>query len=218
MYFEYGEAETEYLKRKDRRLAAVIEQVGHIDREVDGNLYASVVHHIIGQQVSTKAQQTIWLRLQDAFGVVEPEALARVSRDDLQALGMTYRKADYILEFSRKVVQGEFDLDAVGRMPDEEAIRALVSLKGVGVWTAEMILLFCLQRPDILSFDDLGIQRGMRMVYRHRAIDRERFERYRRRLSPCCSVASLYFWAVSGGAMPGLTDPGKPGKAVMTYR
>ena len=206
MYFEYGEAETEYLKRKDRRLAAVIEQVGHIDREVDGNLYASVVHHIIGQQVSTKAQQTIWLRLQDAFGVVEPWILAGASRDDLQALGMTFRKADYILEFSRKVVQGEFDLDAVERMPDEEAIRALVSLKGVGVWTAEMILLFCLQRPDILSFDDLGIQRGMRMVYRHRAIDRERFERYRRRLSPCCSVASLYFWAVSGGAMPGLND------------
>lgn len=218
MYFEYGEAETEYLKRRDRRLAAVIEQVGHIDREVDGNLYASVVHHIIGQQVSTKAQQTVWLRLQDAFGAVEPEVLAGASRDDLQALGMTFRKADYILEFSRKVVQGEFDLDAVERMPDEEAIRALVSLKGVGVWTAEMILLFCLQRPDILSFDDLGIQRGMRMVYRHRAIDRERFECYRRRLSPCCSVASLYFWAVSGGAIPGLTDPGKPRKAVMTYR
>ena len=209
MYFEYGEAETEYLRRRDKRLSAVIEQVGHIDREVDDNLYASVVHHIIGQQVSTKAQQTIWLRLQDAFGAVEPQALAGASRDELQALGMTFRKADYILDFSRKVVQGDFDLAAVEQMPDDEAIRALVSLKGVGVWTAEMILLFCLQRPNILSFDDLAIQRGMRMVYRHRTIDREQFERYRRRLSPCCSVASLYFWATSAGAIPGLTDPGK---------
>jgi DNA-3-methyladenine glycosylase II len=59
----------------------------------------------------------------------------------------------------------------------------------------------------VLSFDDLAIQRGMRMVYRHRTIDRERFERYRRRLSPCSSVASLYFWAVSGGALAGVTDP-----------
>ena len=83
----------------------------------------------------------------------------------------------------------------------------LCSLRGVGVWTAEMILLFCLQRPDILSYDDLAIRRGLRMVYRHREIDRERFEKYRRRYSPCGSVASLYLWAAACGAVPGLTDP-----------
>ena len=70
-----------------------------------------------------------------------------------------------------------------------------------------MMLLFCLQRPDILSYDDLAIQRGMRMVYRHRKIDKKLFAKYKRRLSPCCSVASLYFWAVAGGAIPELTDP-----------
>ncbi len=68
----------------------------------------------------------------------------------------------------------------------------LASLKGIGVWTAEMILLFCLQRPDIFSYDDLAIQRGLRMVYHHRKIDRKLFEKYRRRFSPYCSVASLY--------------------------
>ena len=92
-------------------------------------------------------------------------------------------------------------------MSDEDAIRALSGLKGIGVWTAEMILLFCMQRPDIFSYDDLAIQRGLRMVYRHRAIDRKLFEKYRRRFSPCCSVASLYLWAVSGGAIPELSDP-----------
>ena len=69
------------------------------------------------------------------------------------------------------------------------------------------MLLFCLQRPDILSYDDLAIQRGMRMVYRHRKIGKKLFAKYKRRLSPCCSVASLYFWAVAGGAIPELTDP-----------
>ena len=69
-----------------------------------------------------------------------------------------------------------------------------------------MILLFCLQRPDILSYDDLAIQRGLRMVYHHRAIDRRLFEKYRRRYSPYGSVASLYLWAVSGGAIPELKD------------
>ena len=102
-------------------------------------------------------------------------------------------------------------------MPDDEAIKALSSLNGIGVWTAEMILLFCMQRPNILSYGDLAIHRGMRMVYHHRKIDRKLFEKYRRRLSPYCSVASLYFWAVAGGALPDMKDyapkaKGKTGK------
>lgn len=91
-------------------------------------------------------------------------------------------------------------------MSDEDAIAALSSLKGIGVWTAEMILLFCLQRPDVLSYGDLAIQRGLRMVYHHRDITPQLFERYRRRFSPCGSVASLYLWAVAGGTIPELKD------------
>lgn len=206
MFFEYGETETEYLKSKDSRLAEVVEKVGHIDRAVDSDLFSSVVHHIIGQQISTKAQQTIWQRMNDTFGEVTAETIGNASIDELQSLGMTFRKAEYIKDFSLKIINGEFDLDAVGNISDEDAITALVALKGIGVWTAEMILLFCLQRPNIFSYDDLAIQRGMRMVYHHRKIDRKLFEKYRRRLSPYCSVASLYFWAVAGGAIPDMKD------------
>jgi len=216
VFFQYGGLETDYLKAKDARLAAVIEQLGHIDRVVDDGLFFSVVHSIVGQQISMKAQDTIWQRMLDAYGRISPEAIDAASVDELQAFGMTFRKAEYIKDFASKVQSGSFDLAQVEHMSDDEAIAALVSLKGVGVWTAEMILLFCLQRPNILSYDDLGIQRGMRMVYRHRKIDRKLFEKYRRRLSPYCSVASLYFWAVAGGAIPGLTDPApkrKKGKA-----
>lgn len=91
-------------------------------------------------------------------------------------------------------------------MSGEDVIRALCDLKGIGVWTAEMILLFCLQRPDVFSYDDLAIQRGLRMVYHHRGVDRRMFEKYRRRFSPYCSVASLYLWAVAGGAIPEMRD------------
>ena len=191
---------------KDARLGVVIERVGHINRAVDDGQFSSVVHHIIGQQISTKAQQTIWQRMNDAFGEVTPASIGRASIEELQTLGMTFRKAEYIKDFTGKIIDGEFDLDAVKQMSDADAITALVSLKGIGVWTAEMILLFCLQRPDILSFDDLAIQRGMQMVYHHRKIDRKLFEKYRRRLSPCGSVASLYFWAVAGGAIPEMKD------------
>ena len=206
MYFAYGQTETDYLKAKDSRLAAVIDRLGHIDRTVDTDLFSSVVHHIIGQQISTKAQATIWQRMQDALGTVTADSIAAAGVPLLQSLGMTFRKAEYITDFSQKIHDGPFDLQAVWQMPDDEAIRALSSLKGIGVWTAEMILLFCMQRPDVFSYDDLAIQRGLRMLYHHRSIDRKRFEIYRRRFSPYGSVASLYLWAVSGGAIPELHD------------
>lgn len=207
MVFEYGEKETEYLKSKDKRLEEVIDRIGHIDRGTDPDLFTSVVRSIIGQQISTKAQITICGRLDEEIGEVTPESIAAAGAEKLQSLGMTMKKAEYIVEFAEKTVSGEFDIEAVERMSDEEAIRELTKLRGIGVWTAEMMLLFCLQRPDILSYDDLAIQRGMRMVYRHRKIDKKLFAKYKRRLSPCCSVASLYFWAVAGGAIPELTDP-----------
>ena len=212
MYFAYGQTETDYLKAKDSRLAAVIDRLGHIDRTVDTDLFSSVVHHIIGQQISTKAQATIWQRMQDALGTVTADSIAAAGVPLLQSLGMTFRKAEYITDFSQKIHDGTFDLQAVWQMPDDEAIRALSSLKGIGVWTAEMILLFCMQRPDIFSYDDLAIQRGLRMVYHHRQVGRELFEKYRRRYSPYGSVASLYLWAVAGGAVPELRDYAPQGK------
>lgn len=206
MYFIYGDEEIEYLKSKDKILGVVIEKIGHIERVTDTDLFSSVVHHIIGQQISTKAQETIWQRLKDELGEVNAENIYKTDISRLQSLGMSFRKAEYIKDFADKVHSGNFNLQDISEMSDEEAIKALDSLKGIGVWTAEMILLFCLQRPDIFSFDDLAIQRGLRMVYHHRKIDRKLFEKYRRRFSPYCSVASLYLWAVSGGAIPEMKD------------
>ena len=139
-------------------------------------------------------------------GTVNAETILTAGVPKLQGLGMTFRKAEYITDFAEKVHTGAFDLHAVEHMSDEDAIRELSSLKGIGVWTAEMILLFCMQRPDIFSYDDLAIQRGLRMVYHHRSIDRRLFEKYRRRFHPYCSVASLYLWAVAGGAIPEMKD------------
>ena len=212
MVFLYGEREMEYLRRRDRRLGEVIERVGHIERAVDADLFSAVAHHIIGQQISMRAQATIWGRLQSALGAVDAETVAALDAEALRGMGMSLRKAGYILEFARRVQSGAFDPEAVRRMDDKQAVEALTALPGVGVWTAEMILLFCLQRPDVFSYGDLGIRRGLRMLYHHREIDRERFERYRRRFSPYGSVASLYLWAVSGGAIEGLTDPAAKGR------
>ena len=202
MYFQYGETEINYLKRKDKKLAWAIEQIGRIERKLDANLFAAVVRHIVGQQISSKAQATVWARLEARLKDVTPFTVYAASAEELQGLGMSLRKAEYIKDF----VGGEFDLQAVEQMSDAEAITALSSRKGIGKWTAEMILLFCLQRPDILSYDDLAIQRGLRMLYHHRKITRELFNKYQKRYSPYGSTAAIYLWAIAGGAIEGMKD------------
>lgn len=206
MYFKYGEKEISYLKNKDKKLAEVIEKVGLIERKTDPELFSALVHHIVGQQISTKAQATIWERIKNSFGSVTPERVLNASMDEIRSFGISLRKVEYIKDFAEKVHTGEFDIEAAEKMEDDELIKYLTTLKGVGVWTAEMILLFCLQRPNVFSFDDLAIQRGLRMVYHHRKIDRKLFEKYKRRFTPYCSVASLYLWAVSNGAIPEMRD------------
>ncbi|MBQ6455387.1 MAG: DNA-3-methyladenine glycosylase 2 family protein [Eggerthellaceae bacterium] len=203
-YFEYGDKETEYLKSKDKKLAAAIDAVGHVYREMEGDdLFAGVVHHIVGQQISSAALATVWTRMLSILGEVTPETVSAASEAELQACGITFTKAGYIKGFAEKVVSGEFDIDAVEHMDDTEAIAALSALPGIGVWTAEMLLLFNLGRSDILSFGDLAIHRGMRMVYHHRKVTRKMFEKYRHRYSPYGSVASLYLWAISHMDVPG---------------
>lgn len=196
-FFQYGTEEINYLKSKDETLAALIERIGHIYRPLDSDLFSSVIHHIVGQQISSKAQKTIWQRINDAYGDLNPEKIISASVEELQSFGITFRKAEYIRDFCGKINSREFNLDEIYDMTDEDAIISLSSLKGVGVWTAEMILLFCLQRRNIFSFNDRAIQRGLCAVYHHRKIDRKLFEKYRRRFSPYCSVASLYLWEAS---------------------
>lgn len=206
MYFKYGEKEISYLKNKDKKLAEVIEKVGLIERETEPEIFSALVHHIVGQQISTKAQATIWERMRNSLGAVTSETILNASIEEIRSFGISLRKVEYIKDFAEKVHTGEFDIEAAEKMEDDELIKYLTTLKGVGVWTAEMILLFCLQRPNVFSFDDLAIQRGLRMVYHHRKIDRKLFEKYRRRFSPYCSVASLYLWAVSNGEIPEMRD------------
>ena len=213
-YFEYGDEEVTYLRARDAKLATAIDAVGHVNREMmdEGDLFAAVVHHIIGQQISSAAQATVWARLQGILGEITPDTVVAASPEQIQSCGTTFKKVGYIKSFADKVATGAFDLAAIERMPDDEAIAALSTLDGIGPWTAEMLLLFCLGRPDILSFGDLAIHRGMRMVYHHRKVTRALFEKYRRRYSPYGSVASLYLWAISHMDVPGYDRDYAPNK------
>lgn len=206
MYIEYGEKEIAYLSKKDKILGAAIKKIGHVYREADRDIYSSVVRSIVGQQISTAAQVTICNRITANLGDITPENIISAPDDKLQSMGLSFRKVEYIKDFTRKVVSGEFDLEALNHKSDEEVIAELSALKGIGVWTAEMLMIFCMQRPDVLSFGDLAIQRGLRMLYHHRKIDRKLFDKYRRRYSPYATTAGLYIWAIAGGAIPEMKD------------
>ena len=212
MYFTYGKAEINALSAKDPKLAAVIAQVGMVQREVDTDLFSAVVHHIIGQQISTKAQATIWRRMREALGTVDAAHILAAGEAQLQALGMSFRKAQYIMDFAQKVQTGEFDPEGIREKSDEEAIRELSALQGIGEWTAQMLLVHVLCRPDVIAYKDMAILRGMRMVYQVPKIGRPEFERYRELYSPYATTASIYLWAISAGAAGSLPDPARTGR------
>ena len=205
-YFQYGEKELSYLKQRDKRLSEIIDKVGWVKRRVIPNLFAALVHSIVGQQISTKAHETIWQRIQSSLGEITPQRVTSLTDEELQRFGISFKKVTYIKRAATKILNGEFDIHGLYDKTDEEVIECLSKLDGIGIWSAEMLMLFSMQRPDILSYSDLAIQRGLRMVYHHRDITRNLFEKYRRRYSPYNSVASLYLWAVAGGAIEGMKD------------
>lgn len=199
LYFEYSEKETEYLKFKDSVLGEAIDNIGHIYRPIIPDMFKALVNSIVGQQISTKAQKTIWERLCDDFAPINPENIVAISADKLQTCGISMRKVNYIKDIAEAVVNNELDLNAFVSMTDDEVCSILTKLKGVGVWTAEMLMIFSMQRMNILSWNDLAIQRGLRMLYRHRKITPELFVKYKRRYSPYSTVASLYLWEIASG-------------------
>ncbi len=207
LVFEYGEREVSHLKARDPILAKAMDAIGHIDRAVIPDMFVALVNAIVGQQISTKALGTVWERVQTRFAPLTPKRVASIAAEELQTCGMTMRKAGYIKEIANAVADGGLDLSRLREMTDGEVCERLVRLKGIGAWTAEMLMTFSMQRMDVMSWDDLAIHRGLRMLYGHRKITPALFAKYRRRYSPYATVASLYLWAIAGGACSGLSDP-----------
>ncbi|MDR1297930.1 MAG: DNA-3-methyladenine glycosylase 2 family protein [Deltaproteobacteria bacterium] len=198
MYFAYGERETAYLKSRDPKLGEAMDRIGHVSREVFPDPFSCLVRLIVGQQISSAALRTVWGRLTARLGRVDPGTVGSAALEEVRSCGMTNKKASRIKDLADKVGSGAFDLDALAGLADGEVVGSLTTLGGVGRWTAEMVLIFCLQRPDVVSFGDLAILRGMRLVYGRGSIDRGLFDERARAYSPHGTVASLYLWAAAG--------------------
>lgn len=195
--FRYGETEINHLKKRDRKLGAAITGIGMIERDVTPDLFTALVASVASQQISAKAAETVWRRMEERLGTITPSSIAGATPEEIQQCGMSMRKAGYIKGIGDAVTSGSLDLEGIRELSDDEVIARLSALNGVGVWTAEMLLIFSMERPDVLSWGDLAIRRGMMQLYGKSTIDRATFERHRKRYSPYGSVASLYLWEIS---------------------
>lgn len=195
--FEYGQKEIEYLKKRDKKLGAAMDRIGMIQREITPDPFIALVSSIVSQQISSKAAATVWSRLDKLLGHITPESIAQADLSEIQSCGMSQRKAGYIKGIADAALSGEVDFTTLQTLADDEMVKKLSSLHGVGIWTAEMLLIFSLSRPDVVSYRDLAIRRGMMNLYGLKELSQEKFAQYRKRYSPYGTVASLYLWALS---------------------
>jgi DNA-3-methyladenine glycosylase II len=194
------------LAAADPAMAALIERIGPIDlgtrlrrrsEERPPDAYGALLRAIVGQQLSTKAARTIFGRVLDLFGgtTPSPEQLLEASEKDLRACGLSGRKVEYIRDLAAHVLSGELELDRLGELSDEEATAEIVAVRGLGQWTAEMFLLFHLERPDVLSGGDLGIRKAVQVEYGLEEMPApQRVLEIGEAWRPHRSLASLYLW------------------------
>jgi len=195
-----SEQATNYLRAADERMAALIERVGPCQLRRHDDLFVALVSSIMSQQLSTRAAATITARLIDRYAPAvfpSPEQILATPDEELRAIGCSRAKASYLKDLSARVVSGELDFERLREQDDEAIIAALVPVRGIGRWTAEMLLIFALGRLDVWPVDDLGIAVGVQRLYElpERPRPRELLP-YGEPFRPYRSVASWYLWKI----------------------
>ncbi len=195
--FLYGEKEISYLSKKDKKLGKLIERTGFLECRISEDLFDSLVGYIATQQISNKAAETVSMRIARKFGIITPEKIAVLTHEEIKSVGISMRKAQYIKGLGDAVISGTLDIKGLSELSDVDVTSCLTSIRGIGNWTAEMFLIFSLGRPDIVSYKDFAIRKGITMLYGLKSLERHTFEKYRKRYSPYGTTASLYLWHLS---------------------
>ena len=185
-----------HLKKTDPVLRAIIEQVGPCRMDYDEPTFHSLAQAIVYQQLHGKAAATIFGRLAALTGTpLTPAAVLKLTEEQLRAVGLSKQKLSYLRDLAAKSHNGVVDFASLPSLADEDVIKHLTQIKGIGVWTAHMFLMFALRRPNVLPIGDLGIQMAMRKHYRKRKLPKPAvMEKIARCWEPYRSVACWYLW------------------------
>ena len=186
-----------HICRVDPKIRELVKKHGPVNFSVDGDPFESLVEAVISQQLSWQSALAIFGKLKALIPteVIDAPALHNLTTSDLRKAGVSPQKIRYLKDLSSRVVKGQLDLNFLRSKSDDEVIRILDEVKGIGPWTAQMFLLFVLGRPDVLPVDDLGIQLAIRRVYSLRKLpNAEKIKQIATNWHPYCSIASLYLW------------------------
>jgi len=185
-----------HLKKCDPVLGAIIQRVGAFRMEFGEPTFHSLAEAILYQQLNGKAAVTIFQRFTEKTGdPVTPEGILKLTDAEMRAIGLSKQKTAYLRDLAEKTKAGLLEFERLGELPDEEVIEHLTQVKGVGVWTAHMFLMFTLRRPDVLPTGDYGVQVAIKKHYRKRKLPKPKdMEKIAKAWVPYRSIACWYLW------------------------
>ena len=192
---DYWVEACKHLAKKDRVMKRLIPQFGDACLESRGDAFTTLARSIVGQQISVKAAQSVWDRFEALPRKMTPRNVLKLKVDDMRAAGLSARKVEYLVDLAIHFQSGAVHIDAWKDMTDEMIIEALVAIRGIGRWTAEMFLIFHLMRPNVLPLDDLGLIAGISKNYfSGESVSRSDAREVAAAWTPYCSVATWYIW------------------------
>jgi DNA-3-methyladenine glycosylase II len=185
-----------HLKKSDPVLRAIIERVGPCRMEFGEPVFHSLAEAIVYQQLNGKAAVTIFNRFAALAGEpVTPEGILKLTPENMRAVGLSKQKSSYLFDMAERASRGELDFTRLPDLTDEEDIKHLTQVKGVGVWTAHMFLMFTLKRPNVLPTGDFGVQMAIKKHYGKRKLPKPlQMEKIARPWEPYRSIACWYLW------------------------
>ena len=190
---EYWDMAKKELSRKDDVLHEIIKEFNDLELVSRGDLFYTLIRSVIGQQISVKAASTVWSRFCERIGDIEPKNILSADIEDLRSCGLSQRKAEYVIGISES--WSDYDSVEWKEMSDEEIIQKLIKLRGVGKWTAEMILIFTMLRPDVFPIGDIGMIRGIEKSYNSgERMSVEELYAISEKWKPWRTVACCFMW------------------------
>ena len=195
--FIITDEQKDYLSSVDSVFGKLIKFVGEIENYYIPDYYTALVNSVVYQAISFKAATTIWNRVIELVGSIDVDNMLSISDEELRGCGLSKSKVSYIKNIARAFKYNEIDFD-FDSMSNEKVIKELIKIKGIGKWTGQMFLTFCLFRKNIMSYDDLAIRRGIEWLYDlDYKLSKSEFYEFEKKFSPYNTIASLYLWEIT---------------------
>ena len=195
LIFDLKDPRVQLLAESDDKLGKLIRYIGTCELALEKDGFSCLIKYIIGQQISDKARETIWKRMDMSFCGIDPSKAINVEEDELRKIGLSWRKIEYIKTLAKAILDNSISFDDFKTCSNEEVITKLTQIKGIGRWTAEMYLVFSLGRIDVLSVNDGTIKRSLKWMYDLEALPTaSEVKKYFEKWIDYSSIVSAYFW------------------------